>query len=189
MSKRLPALIEPLRLAEKSSLLEGQLPLSQMKRITPLLFVGKGVEDKGELAISLQFDIDESRQANIQGRINGEITLVCQRCMQGMTYKIDSTVSLAIVRNEAQAVKLPSHYEPLILDEESKVSLAELIEDELLLALPAVAVHDIKDCPAGDRFLPKQEDTKKAENERGSGTEKPNPFAVLEQLKKKTGDR
>ena len=117
MSKRLPALIEPLRLAEKSSLLEGQLPLSQMKRLTPVLFVGKGVEDKGELAISLQFDIDESRQANIQGRINGEITLVCQRCMQGMTYKIDTTVSLAIVRNDAQAVKLPSHYEPLILDE------------------------------------------------------------------------
>lgn len=182
---RLPEFIEPLRLAEKNSLLEGRVSLAKMKRIAPSLS-----DNKGELAVKLQFGIDDGRQANIRGRVCGDIHLICQRCMQPMTYTVDSKVSLAIVQNEAQADDLPGYYEPLVADEEGNVSLTELVEDELILALPAVVMHDIKECPAGDRFAPKREPqpTGVSGAEQGRDPERPNPFAVLQQLKKKTED-
>jgi uncharacterized protein len=198
MSKRLPELIEPVRLAEKNSLLEGRVSLARMKRLAPSLYKGaaggnenESSENQGELEVKLQFGIDENRQANIRGRIVGNIQLICQRCMQAMTFKVDNKVSLAIVGTDTQAANLPGYYEPLVTDEEGNVSLTELVEDELILALPTVAMHDIKECPAGDRFVSKQERPKQgqvsdADQDVESG--RPNPFAVLEQLKKKKED-
>jgi len=184
MSKRLPVLIEPLRLAEKSSLLEGRISLGQMKRVASSLF-----DRKGDLAVNLQFGMDENRQPNIRGTISGKITLVCQRCMQAMDYTVASKVSLAIVRSDAQATNLPAKYDPLMVDEEGKISLVDLVEDELILALPTVAMHAISDCPAGDQFLHHTDEPSAADDEKPvAQPDKPNPFAVLEQLKKKTGE-
>jgi uncharacterized protein len=54
----------------------------------------------------------------------------------------------------------------------------DLIEDELLMTLPVVPKHDV--CPVPIKLQVADADFV------DEPTEKPNPFAVLEQLKKKS---
>ena len=191
MSKRLPELIEPLRLAENRRLLQGRLGLATLKRIAHSLAEDSlSKPEETEVSVDLQFGIDDAGQANIRGWIEAELQLICQRCMQTMTYPVKSRVSLAIVQSDAQAEQLPGHYEPLLLpdeeDDQKLVSLSALVEDELILALPVIAMHKVEDCPAGDQFQPQTTSAKQDENDKAAQqavTQKPNPFAVLEQLK------
>lgn len=183
MSKRLPDIIEPLRLAEKDRLLQGRLAVAKMKRLASSL-----ADTEGEVEVDLQFSLDEGGQPNIQGRLSAQLKLICQRCMQEMTYAANSKVSLAIVNSEALAEKLPDNYEPLLLLSGAEVSLSELVEDELILTLPAVAMHAIDECPAGDQFRSSPETNVNSGSHKTAElieTTKPNPFAVLEQLKSK----
>src|SRR3546814_19276746 len=52
---------------------------------------------------------------------------------------------LGFITDEAQEAALPEGYEPVLLDVEASVRLAELIEDELLLALPSSPVKPESD--------------------------------------------
>jgi uncharacterized protein len=56
-------------------------------------------------------------------------------------------------------------------------NLLELVEDELLMAMPPVAKHDV--CPKAVKLQAVDADFAE------EPTEKPNPFAVLQQLKDK----
>jgi uncharacterized protein len=91
-----------------------------------------------------------------------------------MRYPVDIELSLALVATEAQADSLPDGYEPLVLDS-PMLSLIALVEDELILALPIVALHPDSECSvkttgSGDAAVP---------------ADKPHPFAALAQLKGK----
>jgi uncharacterized protein len=128
--------------------------------------------------------------------------------MQNMNYSVNAQVSLAVVETNTQAEHLPERFEPLLVnpdaDSNDNVSLTELIEDELILALPAVALHKVQDCPAGEKFgadhhpETQNDDAAKTKNtepgtELRAGCEqtspenvaRPNPFAVLARLKVK----
>jgi uncharacterized protein len=76
-----------------------------------------------------------------------------------------------------KAKHLPKHYEPAIMDHNGNIDPWELVEDELILALPMFAYHVNGECEI------KQP---KADTEQVEVTEKDdNPFAVLQQLKSK----
>ena len=200
MSPRLPELIEPERMAETGRVLEGSLSLSKLKRLAPLLFTEEvldqapgeisreqGGEDdqSGEVVVKLVFGADAAGQLNVTGSFETDVKLQCQRCMQALDLHIAEKISLAIVYSNEQADELPSHYEPLVLsDEEELVSLPELIEDEILLALPSVPLHDPDECQL--------EETASVTGEAGqnqalnqSEPQQKSPFAVLEKLRNK----
>ena len=64
---------------------------------------------------------------------------------------------------------LPAEFEPYI-DLGVPVKLQDFIEDELLLAMPLVSVHEDEECPAASKFKHEQ-------------TVKENPFTELKNLK------
>ena len=182
MSPRLPELIEPERMAETGRILKGTLAIQKLKRLEPLLF--KEVEDKDrqDVEVELVFGVDAAGQLNVKGSVEANIVLQCQRCMQALDLHIAEKISLAIVYNNQQANELPSHYEPLLLDEEEQVSLPQLIEDEILLALPSVPLHDPEECKVQNESVSKQ---KQEEQLSETKVERKNPFAVRENLKSK----
>jgi len=199
MLKRLPEFIEPLRMAEGRRVVQGAISLSDMKRLQPLLLrpstvvagnvagnaAGKVTEEDTDTAtVELEFSIDASGQANITGSVSAQLTIQCQRCMQPMRYQIDVPVSLAIIKSEKQVHLIPEHYEPLLVEDDSLL-LSELVEDELLLAMPAVPLHDAKDCR-----IPWEDQNQSVEQqdgitEKAMDSERKNPFAALEQLRGK----
>lgn len=109
---------------------------------------------------------------------------VCQRCMGTVAVPLRVNQWYRFVANEEIAMAQDDESEEDLLVMEPQFNLLAVLEDELLMALPLVPMHD--ECPvapamqAGEDALPGSS----AGDEAPSG-EKPHPFAVLAQLKKK----
>jgi uncharacterized protein len=84
---------------------------------------------------------------------------------------------LGLIRPERDEAGLPPDCEPLLVAEDGRLNPADVIEDELLLALPLVPVNP-------DSRLPDEVTGHDlAEDPVGEGHSE-NPFAVLRELKK-----
>lgn len=178
LDARLPVHIDPLRLAQQRREISGRYRLAEFSRLGEAL-----VDDDGEVTVELHFGIDEQGIPYMQGRLRAQLQLRCQRCLEPMPYAVDSELSLGIVEDEVQAEALPSHYEPLFAEQEP-LYLADVIEDELLLALPIVPRHDPAEC-AVDTSVSVGGDAQE-EVEQDEPTEKENPFAALSAIKSKS---
>ena len=167
---RLPHQIDPFRLAEAGAQLSGHLPLRQFSRLRQAL-----ADDTGSIAVKLDFDVDELGVPTVVGRVSATLPLICQRCLETYTYPVDVQIALAWVKTEQEADKLPLRYEPYVV-EETPLLLNDVIEDELLLALPQIPMHDETECPASKLLKQRNKVTDEPEP-------KANPFAVLAKLK------
>lgn len=72
--------------------------------------------------------------------VRGAATLQCQRCLQPMSIPIERLVKVALVASEADVARVPPELEP-VLAPGGRISIGELIAEELLLTLPIVALH------------------------------------------------
>ncbi len=166
LKERLPVHIDPLRLAKAGRHLAGTLPLAQLQRLGAAL-----ASNEGAIEVEIEFGFDQQRIPYMRGTLRGDLPLVCQRCMEQMALPVEATFNLGVVGSEAQAERLPEHYDPLLYQDEP-LHLADIIEDELLLALPIVPKHPEASCPV------------QAGEEVGGETEAPSgPFAGLRVLK------
>jgi len=177
MLNRLPEFVDPLLLVDKCQGFTGYIALDKMQRLTPLL-----ADSAGEAQLEIQFGRDSVGFAIATGKVVADLKLRCQRCLELMDYRVDSQFVLGVVASLAETRNLPENYEPLIADQ-GPLSLAELVEDEILLALPAIAMHS-EDCSAmhvNDSLYNASQTQPSVAQEQG----RQNPFAVLAGLKGK----
>jgi uncharacterized protein len=80
------------------------------------------------------------------------------------------------VHTEKEANQLPERYDPLVVTDGALI-LGDMIEEELIISLPIVPMHDAKQCKATLPF----ESNLGAEAE----AEKESPFKVIESLRSK----
>lgn len=171
MSVKLPDRLDPVQFAERRRELQGEVSIARMARLASLV---QGCD--GMAGVELSFGYDMEGTAVILGRVFAHLVLRCERCLGEMEWPVDRAVSLALVMSEDEARRLPGDYDPLLVGEGS-ISLLELIEDELLLALPQVARHELEVCPGPPSTPEEAEDP--------SGRANTSPFEVLAQLKGK----
>ncbi len=119
---------------------------------------------------------EEIDKLNNASALEVDVTVTCQRCLEPMPQHLSSENTLAVVWTDEQAAHLPRHLDPLILEDEP-CRLWDLVEDELILALPAFSYHDTEAC--NDSMSGYTDPSPKE----AAGEEKPNPFEVLAQLK------
>jgi uncharacterized protein len=74
------------------------------------------------------------------------VGLTCQRCLAPMEQLLEIDRPLRFVASEAEAEALDAELEEDVLELPRFLNLIELIEDEFLLALPLVPMHER--CPA-----------------------------------------
>lgn len=110
--------------------------------------------------------------------VSARLHLECQRCLRPVETLLQVEQSLRFVAGEAQAAALDADSEHDVLALERSLDLRELIEDELLLVLPLVPRHDT--CPEP---LQHRADRLPDDDDGAAEVERPNPFAVLQQLK------
>ena len=108
-------------------------------------------------------------------RAQATVWLTCQRCLQPFAQGMTVDRRIRFVRGEAEAEVLDAECEDDVLALPRWLDLRELVEDELLLALPLVPHHPAA-CP---QPLPMALDIAPEE----SVAERPNPFAALQALK------
>ncbi|HQS64567.1 MAG TPA: YceD family protein, partial [Acidovorax defluvii] len=100
----------------------------------------------------------------------------CQRCLTPVDVPLAVERSFRFVADEATAEALDDESEEDLLALSREFDLRELIEDELLMALPVVPRHD--ECPSAVPLASSDDDFEAA------SAEKPNPFAALASLRK-----
>lgn len=170
MSGSLPDRIDVLRLAETGRALCGRLPLAALTRLAPTLYTREG-----EITVEMSGD-KEGRVRSLHGHLVTTLTLVCQRCLEPMTVPIDVRFQLGLVTTEEQAERLPEGLEPLLVTEPT-LRLVDVVEDELMLVLPIVALH-----PEGSVCAAHVPSVVVAP-EPSQPKPRKNPFGVLAQLK------
>ena len=129
------------------------------------------LENKGELQYSLSFRIDESGVCIIESILDSKLILECQRCLKPVVIDIHKSTNLGVVRDKNEAESLATELEPLQLEKDTFV-LEDLLEDELLLAIPIAPLHPEELC-SGKIVL-----------DRINAEARPNPFAALSALKR-----
>ncbi|MCQ8105172.1 YceD family protein [Methylomonas sp. SURF-2] len=172
MSDKLPNLIDPLLFAERRSILAGSLKISTLERLS-----GMVANTEADIEVDVRF-AKQGKRAVVSGSIKTLLELECQSCLQILAWPIELSFKLAVVSSLQEADQLELDCEPLLLDGE-KVSLNDLIEDEILLAIPDYPKHGY-DCIA-------RQQSKDPGFDDNSQTQTNNPFSVLAKLKK-TGE-
>lgn len=169
---KLPKQINPLQFGQHHERVCGYFLTEHMSRVLELV---ESVAEKVEVELNFTLnDLNELKRPIAQGMIQTSATLICQRCLQPFTFSVIGNINWVFVRNDAEAKKLQHDYDP-VLFENDKVDLFLQVEDEIILNLPMIALHqDLANCrPAA-----------KKHDEVGKSA-KVNPFAELANLKLK----
>ena len=164
MSATLPAVVDVWRMVTAKRYLEGTLPLSGFDRLRSSL-----TDTEGECRFSLEFGRDAMDQPFVEVRAEADLPLLCQRTLERYLQPVQVVQRLGLITSEAQEDSLPEGMEPLLVGESAEVRPIDLVEDELILAVPVVPMNPDSTLPDAVR-APDEED-------------KPNPFGVLAGLK------
>jgi len=167
---RVPEVLDAWRMVAARREFEGTLPLSSMSRLRDVLC--DDGSPLGEVRFALGFDRDALQVPYVELKVEAALPLECQRSLQRFLQPIRVVQRLGLIRDEADEAGLPEGYEPLLLAEDGMLRPSELVEDELILAVPVVAV--MPGTEAMERDWPVQEEEK----------HQASPFAALADLKK-----
>jgi uncharacterized protein len=172
MSAEVPEVLDAWRMVAARRSFDGRLPLTALVRLRDLL-----TDDQGEVRFSLDFGQDALQVPFVELRIEAELPLTCQRSLQRFLFPVLVVQRLGLIRGSSQTVEadeaaLPSGYEALEIGDDGQLRPADLVEDELILAVPLVPVKPGSE--SVERDWPVQ-----AEEQ-----ERTNPFAALAALKK-----
>ncbi|MEO8366651.1 MAG: YceD family protein [Pseudoxanthomonas sp.] len=168
MSVNVPEMLDVWRMVAAGRSFEGRLPLSALKRLQGLLF-----DTEGEVRFALQFDSDSLlKLPYVELRIDAELPLECQRSLQRFLFPVHMVQRLGLIRDEAGEGALPAEYEALLVPEDGMLRALDLVEDELVLAVPAVPMNPESNAVDREWPIPEQE------------LAKASPFAALGSLKK-----
>ncbi|KQN99276.1 MULTISPECIES: YceD family protein [Stenotrophomonas] len=168
MSANVPELLDAWRMVAARRRFEGRVPLSALARLQGLV-----ADAEGECSYALEFGRDEVlRVAYVELTIDAALPLVCQRSMQRFLLPVNMVQRLGLVRDEDEEQALPPDYEALLVPEDGSLRPLDLVEDELVMAVPVVPVAPGSEAVERD-FSATSEELGKA-----------NPFAALAALKK-----
>jgi DUF177 domain-containing protein len=166
MSVALPERVDASRMVQARRSFEGTLPLASLGRLGGSLAAADGEAD-----YRLEFGRDELGTDYLAVVVDAELPLTCQRTLEVYRQPVHVEQRLGLISDESEEASLPPGYEPLLV-QDGVVHLAEVIEDELILALPVVPLKPGEPLEWHDAAPAADEDA--AEH----------PFAELARLKK-----
>jgi uncharacterized protein len=171
MASGSPDRVDCALLADNAVVLERVYALGEMPRLQDLL-----ADARGTVLARFAFARGDSERAGASVAVEAQPQLICQRCLQGFAFAAagsseveftsDAGMNASDTRREAYAMV------------DGLISLRELAEEELLLALPIVAACA---APQACGRAPTWET-----NETGGTSAASRPFRALQDLLKKT---
>jgi uncharacterized protein len=159
-------LLEVDRLADGGADVDFAVPLAELAGLrSPRAGVGGGVHGHAHFAREQGMPVADLA-------FSGTVSLQCQRCLQPMERSLERVSRVALIASESEAGRVPPEREP-VLAPGGRISIGELLTEELLLLLPIVPLHEERECePAAAERL-------------ASGGETHRPFASLADLLKR----
>jgi uncharacterized protein len=165
---QLPESIDPIQLAERGVQLTGTLPLKGMPRVSQ-----GSLDGSGDVVVDLSFERSVGEKIFLmRGALHVRLRVTCQRCLEAMDLDLEASPWLILVKAGERLASQEDDADVLVVDK--PLSLSTLVEDELLLALPMVPMHEPNRCPAKSYVA----------RDGHIGQARKNPFAVLRKMKK-----
>jgi len=195
MSVSFPDLLDPRKAVAQSAVFEGEMALRRLPRLAKLLWrperqaPAQRTDDStgGSVRYRFAFGYDADQRPTVVGKVATVLPLRCQRCFERYDLAVDTSVSLALVAGIDEARALPPQYEPLMI-EDRLMRPSDLIEDELILEVPAIPRHSEGDCEP-PRALASGDLAPAASKQLSSaGQGREHPFASLAALKTQRDD-
>ena len=166
----LPDVVNFVRQVELNRIIEGVYPISKFARLGEVLLANEGY-----VTVKLEFTRSVGI-SSLRGQVSAKLLVECQRCLDPVETEVSGSFKFALVNSEEDFELLPEEFEPYLIEGEEQ-SVIELVEDELLLSLPMVTIHE----DACSDFMSKQNEEARAAIEAEKEAE--HPFAALKALK------
>ena len=171
-----PSRLDVRSLIEQASSLSGEWPLRDLVRLHDSVMAD---QTPAETTIAWQVQGEPRPTSSGQPEwwmrlsADADLVLVCQRCLGPVREHVSVDRWLRFVTDEAQAAALDAEMEDDVLAMPRWLDVVELVEDELLMALPLVPRHAVCSQPLP---LP-------AESIQDQEEPEPHPFAALAAIK------
>ena len=135
--------LDAVHAARSAIRLERHFDVSELPRLRDATLPSDG-KDAAALDATFAFSLLEGHPA-IDGEMSGTVYLRCQRCLQPVAIPLAEDFQLVLVADDAVRPEEFGEYEPVVVDA-SRVDLQWLAEEQGLLALPLVPLHEPGEC-------------------------------------------
>lgn len=127
--------------AHSQNTVKRRFPASLLPRLSEA-----GMREPGEVNLAVRFSIVDGKVA-MDGRVQGSVTMTCQRCMQPVKVDVDDEFQLTIADDDevVEPEDASFGYEPIAGDA-ARFDLRWLAEEQTLLSVPLVAKHTDEAC-------------------------------------------
>ncbi len=168
---KIPITINPVKSAQHLLSYDGEIEAVKLSRLGEV--TNKIIDT---VAVQIHCNVDEQGLVVINGHVKTKALVTCQRCNDDLGLDLELSFSYSPIDMGAESESLPDIYEAVELNEDGEVDIHRLVEDELILIIPIVPMHEEVSCsfsaePKSFGVLEEKDD-------------KPNPFDILKQLKK-----
>lgn len=149
--------VDSLEVARTGKSFQGQVNIDALPRLADML-----ASASGSLSWSVRGEMFRdafgAMQAGLVVAVSGELQLLCQRCLRALPFDLANETRLQLIAgdqvwsedadDESLEGAVGPVLEPLVAS--ATLSLFELVEDEVLLALPIAPRHEGCDLPEHD---------------------------------------
>ena len=159
-------IINNLEFAQSHQTLVDEIAVLNCERLAEMLAPNLS---NGQISYKLTGAAKQLRNPSLHLHINAKLPVTCQRCLDEMQVQLSLDFSYMVC--QTLPIETDENDDTDWLEAAANMNLQELIEDELLLAMPIAPMHELvngQNCS--------QQSTQSGE--------KPNPFAVLKSLVK-----
>lgn len=157
-----PGVIDGLQFARGAQEVRGALGMEHLPRLAEMQGATEG------LAFGLRGGMRDDGKPCLWISVSGELRLVCQRCLGQLVFPLSVDVELALTEDPREIEQTEDEVDRVLASR--AMNVAQLVEDEVLLALPMVPRHER--CSVE---IPAERDLNAS------------PFSVLTELKRRTG--
>lgn len=150
---------------DQNNIFQSNIELKTLRRLSEMV-----INNHSEVNINFEFFRRELGMASIRGDYQTRLTLKCQRCLESFEVPVDGKFDLLIDASDAE---VKAFNRDTVFSNEGYLDVFEIFEDELILSLPLVPLHQDPDCH-------KHWHKESVEPE---PVKRSNPFEVLKSLK------
>lgn len=165
--------IEPRELARHEGRWDGRVPLRGFERLAEAVDAG---HEFVEVQLALSLDADD--RCRCVGQASFEAGFECHRCLEAIRRVVTVELDAVVVNTEEEAARLMPDYDVVVVGR-GKVPVSQLLEDDLIMALP----NDV--CVDG----PKCANAPTTQYPEGEDDAVDSPFAALATLKSEQSKR
>ena len=141
-------LIDSPKFSRERQTARGKLPIAGFERLRDSLFaLSRAGDEITEVTYCVSGGGDVLARPVLRLTVSGRLQMRCQRCLKALDHELAIDTTLRLVPEAAMDIEISDDPdEPDCIAASTELDLAALIEDEILLALPAYPRHENGNC-------------------------------------------